>query len=594
MPLATVAVSLLAVVVATSGVGGRPVEPLEPVETTSPNQTTTSTNVLAAPGAVLAPVQPVVVTTMASPAPHRASTTARPVASAQPRLTIRANGQDRHIDLDWDVPRGVTVAGYRVLRSDLPGGEYHLLTDALLTHPHYCDFLGASDQQRWYRVVAVDHSGRDLRVAGDATARTVAQDDQAFMTTVQRATFRYFWDFAHPVSGLVRERSGGNSAVCATGGTGFGLFAIMIGAERGFVSRPAAVERILRILRFYDTKAERYHGAFAHWIDGRTGKTVPFSTYDDGGDIVETSFLVQGLLAVRQYFNGNDPQEIALRQTATRLWEGVNWSWYLNGGKALYWHWSPTHGWAMNLKVGGGFNETMITYLLAMSSPTHPIPEHCYHEGWVGDGTTYVNGSDYYGYTQWVGQTQGGPLFFTHYSFIGLDPRGLRDRYCDYFENNRNISLINRSYCIENPGGYRGYGDLVWGLTASDGPDGYVAHAPGLDNGTIAPTASISAMPYIPHESLATMRHLYNTYGSQLWSTYGFRDAFNPSRNWFAKDHLAIDQGPIICMIENHRTGLCWDQFMKNPEIHGALAKIAVKPEPDAGKMVEGSAPTAP
>jgi exo beta-1,2-glucooligosaccharide sophorohydrolase (non-reducing end) len=525
-----------------------------------------------------------------------AVTTFNNVKTASPDLyqpVVRAVGHDMRIDLAWDHLRSMFVTGYHVYRAEQADGQFQRLTAKPVAHALYSDFIGANDQQRWYKVVAVQRDGMEADTLGMVSARSCAQDDDAFMTSVQQATFRYFWDFAHPQSGLIRERSGGNPNICATGGTGFGLFAIMIGAERGFITREEAVERVQRILNFYQTKAIRYHGAFAHWIDGRTGKTVPFSANDDGGDIVETSFLMQGVLAVRQYFNRNDPQEIDLRQKATSLWEGVEWSWYLRtpDSNSLYWHWSPNVGWAMNLKVGGGFNETMITYLLAMSSPTFPINEHCYHKGWVGQGSSYVNGSDYYGYTQWVGQTQGGPLFFTHYSFIGLDPRGLKDRYCDYFQNNRNISLINRSYCIENPGRFPGYGALVWGLTASDSPDGYLAHAPGLDNGTIAPTAAISAMPYIPAESLASMRHMYQTYGAGLWDSFGFKDAFNPGRKWYAEGHLAIDQGPIICMIENQRTGLCWENFMKNPEIHGAIAKIAVKPAENSGQVAEAPMP---
>jgi len=535
------------------------------------------------------------------PATEPRSSSVEPVRSAAPvagpitttipsRSLVRSLGQDLRIDLAWDPSTVAAATGYRVYRAERADAAFQSLTPTPVALPLYSDFLGANDVERWYRVTAVGLDGSEVGLVGTTNGASRAQDDQEFMTSVQQATFRYFWDYAHPQAGLVRERSGGNPDICATGGTGFGLFAIMIGAQRGFITRAEAVERVNRILTFYDTKAERYHGAFAHWLDGHTGQTVPFSTFDDGGDIVETSFLMQGMLAVRQYFNRNDPQEITIRETTTRLWEGVEWNWYLRNGRSLYWHWSPNYGWAMDLKIGGGFNETMITYLLAMSSPTHPIPASCYHEGWVGDGTTYVNGSDYYGYTQWVGQTHGGPLFFTHYSFIGLDPRGLKDRYCDYFENNRNISLINRSYCIENPGRFPGYGELVWGLTASDGPDGYLAHAPGQDNGTIAPTASISAMPYIPAESLATMRHLYRTYGAKLWGPMGFKDAFNPGRDWFATDHLAIDQGPIICMIENHRTGLCWEQFMKNPEIHSVIAKIAALPETSAGQVAESSA----
>jgi exo beta-1,2-glucooligosaccharide sophorohydrolase (non-reducing end) len=582
LPLAVLAVSLVVVgVVSSDGATGVVSPAPTMVEVVAPSP------VVAVVSLRTSTAQP---TPLARPAPTSVAPTVRPL--------VRASGHELRIDLEWDHPRTGTSrdshGGYHVYRADQSNGTFERLTTAPLTLPLFSDFLAANDVQRFYRVTAVASDGSEIGVVGTSAAQSRAQDDQEFMTSVQRATFRYFWDFAHPDSGLVRERSGGNPNICATGGTGFGLFAIMIGVDRGFITRAQAVERINRILHFYDTKAERYHGAFAHWLDGRTGKTVPFSTFDDGGDIVETSFLVQGMLAVRQYFNRNDPQEIALRVTSTKLWESVEWSWYLRSPEShsLYWHWSPNYGWAMDLKVGGGFNETMITYLLAMSSPTYPIPDNCYDKGWVGEGTTYVNGSDYYGYTQWVGQTHGGPLFFTHYSFIGLDPRGLKDRYCDYFENNRNISLINRSYCIENPGQFPGYGELVWGLTASDGPDGYLAHAPGVDNGTIAPTASISAMPYIPAESLATMRHLYRTYGAKLWGPMGFKDAFNPGRDWFANDHLAIDQGPIICMIENHRTGLCWEQFMKNPEIHGVIAKIAAIPEVDAGKVVESA--TAP
>jgi hypothetical protein len=214
----------------------------------------------------------------------------------------------------------------------------------------------------------------------------------------------------------------------------------------------------------------------------------------------------------------------------------------------------------------------MIVYLLAIASPTHPVPKELYYNGWAGQ--SYVNGSTYYGYKQWVGEPLGGPLFFTHYSFLGFDPRDKSDKFCNYFENNRNITLINRAYCIQNPKKFPGYGELVWGLTASDNPSGYGAHSPLNDNGTITPTAAISAMPYTPNESIATMKNFYHTYGNKLWGEFGFRDAFNLSQNWFASSYLAIDQGTIAPMIENYRTGLCWDMFMKNPEIPPMLDAI--------------------
>jgi hypothetical protein len=491
---------------------------------------------------------------------------------------VTAIGHEERIDVHWPHAQSMYVKGYAVYRADRASGPFVRLHNQLLTTAVYSDFIGANDETRWYRVDALGYDGQTLSSLGLAKGVSRAQNDDEFMTSVQEATFRYFWDFAHPTSGLIRERSNEKLHICAVGGTGFGLFAIMIGVERGFITREQAVERINQQLRFLEEKAERYHGVFAHWIDGRTGKTIAFSEYDDGGDIVETSFLMQGILTVRNYFSAPNAAEHQLRERSTRLWEAVNWKWYLGpdeDSKTLFWHWSPTHAWKMNLPVGGGFNETMITYLLAIASPTHPIDPDCYYEGWVRDNSQFVNGSDYYGYTQWVGDARGGPLFFTHYSFIGLDPRGLRDRYCDYFENNRNISLINRSYCIENPGQFVGYSDVCWGLTASDGPDGYKVHAPGLDDGTIAPTAALSAIPYTPAESMAAMRHFYHAHGKRLWGTFGFKDAFNLTRNWFADSYLAIDQGPIIGMIENHRTGLCWHYFMtNNNDVHVALNKV--------------------
>lgn len=393
------------------------------------------------------------------------------------------------------------------------------------------------------------------------------------------------------MSGLARERTGSGDT-CTSGGTGFGLMAMCVAVERGFVERTAAVHRVRQMLDFLERQAPRYHGAWAHWIDGANGETIPFSRYDDGGDLVETAYLAQGLLAVRQYFQGNDPDERALAAQATRLWAGIEWDWYLRepGGKQLYWHWSPNHGWRMGHRIGGHFNECLIVYLLAIASPTHAIPADCYRLGWIGDPPDgYLNGHTYYGYRLTVGWPYGGPLFFTHYSFLGFDPRAWRDPWCDYFENNRAISRINRAWCADNPNGFAGYSALLWGLTASDTPGGYQAHEPRHDNGTIAPTAALSAMPYVPAESMATLRCLYETHGARIWGHCGFKDAFNLTRDWVADGHLAIDQGPIILMLENHRTGLCWRLFMANPEIAPALARMGwsrsalSQEDPDSG-----------
>lgn len=396
--------------------------------------------------------------------------------------------------------------------------------------------------------------------------------DEELLTLVQKQTFTYFWDFGHPVSGMARERSTSGNTV-TTGGTGFGIMSMIVAAERGFITRNEALVRTQKIATFLETKATRYHGAFAHWIHGETGTTMPFSTYDNGADLVETSLLFQGLLTAKQYFNAINTEETKLRNDITRLWEAVEWNWFQKDNEnVLYWHWSPQYNWQMNLKVSG-WNESLIAYVLAASSPTHPISKKVYDEGWTRNGA-FTNGATYYGIKLPLGSAYGGPLFFAHYSFLGINPNGLSDVYTDYFEQNKNHALINYNYCLENPKKYSGYGANCWGLTASDGNQGYSAHSPTNDRGVIAPTAALSSFPYTPKESLAALHFFYYKLGDKLWADYGFVDAFNLSENWFDNQHLAIDQGPIIVMIENYRTGLLWKLFMSNPEIQAGLTKL--------------------
>lgn len=400
--------------------------------------------------------------------------------------------------------------------------------------------------------------------------------DDELLTEVQRQTFRYFWDFGHPESGLARERSNTDHIgheVVTIGGSGFGVMAIVVGVERGFITRQEGVERLLKIVRFLDQKADRYHGLWSHWLNGETGKTIPFGTKDNGADIVESAFMFEGLLAARQYFDKDTPGETELRTLIDKLWKEADWNWFTKGGEdVLYWHWSPEYGWEMNHPVKG-HNECQIAYVLAAASPTHPIKESVYHKGWA-DGPIFRNGKEYYGIPLPLGMDLGGPLFFTHYSYLGLDPRGLKDRYADYWEQNRNHTLINREYCIENPKEYKGYGEKSWGLTASDGNEGYSAHDPHNDRGVITPTAAISSIPYTPEYSMEALKHFYYDLGDQLWGEYGFKDAFNPTADWVADSYLAIDQGPIIVMIENYRTGLIWDLFMSHPDVQAGLKKL--------------------
>lgn len=396
--------------------------------------------------------------------------------------------------------------------------------------------------------------------------------DDELLTLVQKHTFSYFWDFGHPVSGMARERSTSGNTV-TTGGTGFGVMAMIVAVRRNFITREEALNRIQTIVSFLETKATRYHGAFAHWINGETGATLPFSTYDDGADLVETSLLFQGLLTARQYFDSDAATETKLREDITRLWEGIDWTWFQKEGEnALYWHWSPQHEWRQNLKIQG-WNESLITYLLAAASPTHSISKEVYDQGWARNGGM-SNGTSYHGIRLPLGPNYGGPMFFAHYSFLGLNPNGLKDQYADYLEQNRSHAMINYNYCVDNPKGYSGYSEHCWGLTASDGKQGYSAHSPTNDRGVIAPTAALASMPYTPEESKRALEFFYYKLGDKLWSEYGFVDAFNLSEGWFDNQHIAIDQGPIIIMIENYRTRLIWDLFMSIPEIQAGLTKL--------------------
>ncbi len=407
------------------------------------------------------------------------------------------------------------------------------------------------------------------------TPKTPRLDDAALLDAVQRQTLKYFWDFAHPASGLARERSNvafdyGLETV-TSGGSGFGVMAIVAGVERGWIARPAAVRHLLKMVRFL-AKASSYHGVFPHFLDGETGRTIPFSRKDDGGDLVETSFLMVGLLAARQYFDGAG-EESELRGRIQSLWSEVEWNWHTRDGEdVLYWHWSPNNGWSMNHQIRG-WNECLITYVLAAASPRYAIAPSVYHSGWARDGAM-KNGKKYFDIELPLGPEAGGPLFFAHYSFMGLDPHGLKDRYADYWEQNRAHTLINRAHCRANPNRCKGYGDACWGLTASDNDTGYSAHAPDNDLGIITPTAALASMPYAPAESLKAARHFYDHLGEKIWGDYGFKDSFSESRDWVAPSYLAIDQGPIVVMIENHRSGLLWKLFMSCPEVQAGLKKL--------------------
>lgn len=424
-------------------------------------------------------------------------------------------------------------------------------------------------------------TGSGAKQKKETTAVQKLSDD-SLLTLIQHQTFQYFWDGAEPNSGMACERihTDGNypendQRVVTSGGSGFGVMSIVVGMERGFITREAGVERLAKIASFLE-KADRFHGAWPHWLHGETGKVKPFGGKDNGGDIVETAYLVQGLICVKNYLKQDVPAEKTLADKIAKLCNEVEWSWYQNGKPALYWHWSPNYNWEMNFAIEG-YNECLIAYILGASSPTYPLSTEAYHKCWARSGG--INGeTTKYGYTLKLKHNgaveYGGPLFWAHYSYLGLDPRNLKDKYANYWDENRNQVLIDYNYCVENPKKFKGYGPDCWGLTASYSVKGYDAHQPANDKGVISPTAALSSFPYTPEESMRAARYFYEKMGSQLWGKYGFYDAFSETENWCPPHYLAIDQGPIVVMIENYRSQLLWKLFMQDKDIQNGLTKL--------------------
>ncbi len=407
----------------------------------------------------------------------------------------------------------------------------------------------------------------------DSTDKFSLISDDVLLDLVQQQTFKYFWDYGHPVSGLARERSNSTPETITSGGSGFGIMAIPVAVSRNFITRVQGLQRMQTIVSFLKNTAQKFHGAFPHWLNGTTGAVIPFSTKDNGADLVETSYLMAGLLTVRQYFNGADAAEMNLRNDITALWNGVEWNWFRQGTQnILYWHWSPNYNWDMNHKIQG-WNECLITYIMAASSTTFAIPQIVYKEGFARNGAM-TNGNSYYGYQLPLGIANGGPLFWSHYSFLGINPNGLSDMYANYQTQVINHTKINYEYCRANPKGFFGYSNQCWGLTASDIPNGYSASEPNNDIGVISPTAALSSFPYTPMESMNALKFFYYKLGDKIWKQYGFVDAFSLKELWYANSYLAIDQGPIIVMIENYRTGLIWNLLTSCPEIKNGMKNV--------------------
>ena len=495
--------------------------------------------------------------------------------SEVPAVTgLTATGYDSHAELNWTIP--MNDLSYRIYASFDGGQTFELRGET--TQNYYLDFVpeNAKNSAITYRVVSTTQ-GKESAPVEQTAALTDFTDDELLDMT-ERYAFRYFWEGAHQATGMALERSNGSGTTAASGATGMGLMAMIVAYEREYRPREEIKDRILNILHFLEN-CDRHHGAWSHWYNADTYKTQPFTADDDGGDLVETSYVVQGLIALKNYFTGTDDKSVQIREKADLLWKGVDWNWYRQDGQnVLYWHWSPNYDFAKNMKVQG-WNECLTTYLMAASSPTHGILKVVYEQGWARDGSI-VNQRTFYDFPISLSPDWGGPLFWIHYSFMGINPHGLKDQYADYWQENVNTAKIHHAYAVDNPKNFLNYSDKCWGLTASDDPNGYTAHQPSSnDNGTISPTAALASMPYTPEESMKALKYFYRERGQELFGLYGPYDAFNDELNWVQQAYIGIDQGPIVVMIENYRTGLLWNTLMKDTDVQAGLDKLGFQYE---------------
>ncbi|MDA3905516.1 MAG: hypothetical protein PF484_05510 [Bacteroidales bacterium] len=510
-----------------------------------------------------------------------------------PELTS-TKGYQSHVDIKWKPLVDKNIRYIKIYRSIKDDNNYQAVGIQSPWIPGFTDFIGDNKSTEFsYRITFLDDNYKETSFSNIMSAKTKIMTDEDFLDMIQESNFRYYWEGAEVNSGLALENIPGRNSMIALGASGFGIMAIITGVERDYISKDEAIDRFLKIIQFLK-EADRFHGVYPHFLDGETGKIVPFfGLKDNGGDLVETSFLMQGLLTARQYFDGKNIREAEIRNAITEIWNNVEWDWHKRfpNSDFLYWHWSPDQEWIINHKLIG-WNETLITYFLAIASPTHSVPASMYYSGWASQldeaidyrsnwgnttqGSKYINGNNYFGIELPVGVSNGGPLFFTHYSFLGLNPHEMTDKYVNYFENNKKIAQINQRYCIENPKNYIGYGEDCWGLTASDGPYDYSANEPKYekDVGKMTPTGALASFPYTPEASMKALKNYYLNYGDFLYGYYGFRDAFSLTDNWCSPLFMGLNQAPITVMIENYRTGLLWNLFMQNENVQTGLKKL--------------------
>jgi len=413
----------------------------------------------------------------------------------------------------------------------------------------------------------------DLSTAGEHFEQQNENSyDPAYIKNVmdeqEQKVVNLFFQGAEPNSGMAYNDPSRKS-VMATGATGFGIMTLIAGVERGWISREDAANHIVKIVRFLK-KAERYEGAWAHWYNVK-GEIVPFGNQNDAGEIIETTFMMGGLLTACEYFNGSSEAEKEIRTTTNEFWNTINWSHFVKDGK-FYWIWHRDTG-KYELPISG-WNETLLAYILAMAAPAgHDVPVSVYKSCWQGSKNFYHAGREYYGYPLPLGGNYGEALFLAHYSMFGMDPRKMEDSYCFYWQQNQNHTMINRHYCINEAPEEYAYDANNWGLTACAGcgshPD-YVARQPQNDDGVISPAAALGSFPYTPFYSTQVMLNLKSKYPA-INGKYGFYASYCPAEKATAKNYLSMEQAPIAIMMENYRSGLLWSLLMKNEHVQRGL-----------------------
>ncbi len=396
--------------------------------------------------------------------------------------------------------------------------------------------------------------------AAEFSAANLSPQDDQFLEDLEKANFQFFWDQADPATGLVKDRANVRSedkgTVASIAATGFGLTAVCIGQQRGYVSMADARERVRVTLDWLFNKMPNQRGFFYHWANIKTGERI----WDSEVSSIDTALLLCGILTCRQHFRSSE-----ITSLANKIFDRVEWTWLSEDTNLLPHGWSPEGGFLPYR--WDYYSELMMMYLLGLGSTPHPLRASTWN-AWKRltfefDGMRYVGSY--------------APLFVHQYSAAWFDFRGKRDRYVDYFKNSITATEVHRRFCLELHKQFPDYSDDLWGITASDSVNGYVVWGgppkTGPIDGTVVPSATGGSLPFLPQPTLRVLKHMKERYGTQAWSRYGFVNAFNPLTNWFDTDVIAIDTGITMLMAENLRTGFVWNTFMKNPEARRGMER---------------------